>query len=1393
MATTNAHTQAQADIETAVDINELKRRIERRDNENKRKDREISLLQKEVLSLTKEIHGLRDRNDQLQHSLTNARLLTAASREDTEARITNSIIVELEAKLARTEKELTSALGDLEESRASGRAINDQLHQSVGECEAKSQEISNLKEELYTANLKIKTFQIRLGEKDAEYEKLRLAYESTLQSERNLKGEVEHLKTDICEQERSIAELSTENKRMRAANTVKQETNALLRNQVDELNDKTLVLSKEEMERFKEIERNNATLQSRNNELVKSVELHMDLLQRSEADNSAIRVKLEDAQTQIQDLKEDAKAITQSATVNTDTFNAMKKEVVKLRRENKQFAERLDSLLSQQRDTGALSPGAATNLKNGVATLVRHQQGEAEGRGEERRKRKIAEEASRALRNRISYLLEQLEQASALSATWKEQKALLKAQINSLNVANIDLRERLVTVQRNFMDKTLYELDNPSYRRNAAKTSTSAFLTDTAAPYETPGAGVSAGKEPDSYEDTVERLLTHPSPGLTEREGGTRNILESTYRLDVANPLPNTVEGFVERQLFDVICGFTTGERQLLRKDSDGAKPTKKVKLKENYSVRLHTDGLFEIFLDKVGGGSVSASAQAEAEELLVGLQVPAFLKFVQTRHPDKIPAMFTEKLATVLNFFRQTVQDYLCQLGESRMATAKLQSKVSYSENRVKNMQHLFSLERIAKQKNVMKYVREQMRLSDLRKVMDEISRVGRDNLDDIEVQRREIAEAGPSSADALVPDNHRLRGLLLQLKSVAEHLSASAAFNNTDVGSTPGQGGDDAAMVVGAIEVRLPESQIDDETLHGVVGLLCGALGNGGIGNGDNNTTSDDERNTTTMARESGTAISKNDMMMASGLGIQLTGEKLTAASLLAKTLLTVQSNYTDRVLLLNLKDNVLTDISCKILGGLVEKSSSLRMLDVRGNMISPIGAKMLFDATRRNSSVLYVTQRQNGFMIEGHREIMGTAKELRQKKGMDSSGIVGRRASEKKDEDEDDEMDMHTKLRDEAAAREVAEGKKHPLRIDIRNNNPEQEAVERLLESTEFGVRSGYHAAELKKSATRETIGRDTHNSDRSEDGDGDSRMANYSSPARSKRSFPHMSHSDHVAQRPVSASSAGRFPPRGASAAGILRPKSSGGMPGPSAGIAHAGSRSAPHLHTRGFGTAKGNLLPDLGESDSEDEDLLRAAEDEAAGDTPSDSYLRSKLIDKKNERLEGVKGAGVGSLLDTEIRKMQQHNVGAGQLEPQSRNKKKKKVVSLAARARRGSGKKVVNNGISSVEDRQRLTRSVYNNPVVRSAAHVTAPVRKVLPVANTPISGGGHSRRLERNKSASSEGRSSQSKMLRSKTAPSIGRPQINKSSSTKALSKSSAKAATVSNPIITFNPGVLF
>lgn len=58
----------------------------------------------------------------------------------------------------------------------------------------------------------------------------------------------------------------------------------------------------------------------------------------------------------------------------------------------------------------------------------------------------------------------------------------------------------------------------------------------------------------------------------------------------------------------------------------------------------MREDGLVHVVIERRRGGGDTA-ARTDADELLAGLQVPAFLKFVQTRHPDKVPYMFTEKV----------------------------------------------------------------------------------------------------------------------------------------------------------------------------------------------------------------------------------------------------------------------------------------------------------------------------------------------------------------------------------------------------------------------------------------------------------------------------------------------------------------------------------------------------------------------------------------------------------------------------------------------------------------------------------------------------------------------------------------------------------------------------
>jgi hypothetical protein len=82
--------------------------------------------------------------------------------------------------------------------------------------------------------------------------------------------------------------------------------------------------------------------------------------------------------------------------------------------------------------------------------------------------------------------------------------------------------------------------------------------------------------------------------------------------------------------------------------------------------------------------------------------------------------------------------------------------------------------------------------------------------------------------------------------------------------------------------------------------------------------------------------------------------------------------EKSYLSLVMIFNLKDNELTDLSCNLLSLIVERSSILQLLDLRGNAISIHGVNIFQRALKKNESVLYVSQFQDGLMLEGHRNI-------------------------------------------------------------------------------------------------------------------------------------------------------------------------------------------------------------------------------------------------------------------------------------------------------------------------------------------------------------------------------------------------------------------------------------
>lgn len=83
------------------------------------------------------------------------------------------------------------------------------------------------------------------------------------------------------------------------------------------------------------------------------------------------------------------------------------------------------------------------------------------------------------------------------------------------------------------------------------------------------------GSLAETNDEAAERLLSS-SQGM--------NQAEAAFGAVAARPLPFTVEGMVERQLFDALCGYSTGERDVFDLDEEeggsGRRPRRKVELK---------------------------------------------------------------------------------------------------------------------------------------------------------------------------------------------------------------------------------------------------------------------------------------------------------------------------------------------------------------------------------------------------------------------------------------------------------------------------------------------------------------------------------------------------------------------------------------------------------------------------------------------------------------------------------------------------------------------------------------------------------------------------------------------------------------------------------------------
>lgn len=962
-------------------IAELKRKVERKDNEIRRQGKELSISQKEVIKLQKdsrkmaiEMEDYRRRNEGLQKSLANSRLLTAEARDEAQKKQDMSKARELEDALLKAKHKQLRTDEELEGSRAENVEIEKLLNtiriaknKSDDELEEKIKDIDDL-------SLKLKALQVLSGEKDGEIDRQRSEVLRIKSSESQLIKDLSNEREQNSRASKQIEELMDEAKILRRSLEVRNETNQVLKGQLDDVNNKKFILTEEEFKELKKLEQDAHKFKARNRDLVKSVEMHMSLLEQSENKNTLQKDELDSLKDKFSELQRNYDSLKASAGTSDTAVRTLKKEVNRLRQEVKDYEDNAE----QFRLDPLARDAEVANIRSGMVNLVRTRQEEIEAKKDERKHRKAAEDAARAMRSRISFLLDQIDQASKLVVSWQEEKALFQSELSALQKSNLTLRSRLMQLQKSFVSRQITEAAGYEYAH------TTGILDK----------DISPGKKTLGYHHTGSELAHILTQAGTDSDARLIT-LDGNFNNPASETLPMTPEAIIERNLMDVVCAFESGIRgeDLSKlKVSSGKKSKPKHPLKGNLRAYIGDDGMLAIGLEGSKGTTVDIESDVvEAEELMNGLQIHAFLRFSQSRHDGKVTALFTEKIASILNFVRKLMAESSLQLGVARKKLAISQSKLTVSSQRSLRMKDRVIHERVSKQKMMMKYLREQIRQSDFRVTIDTISKSASDQLNDLE----------ESTGGLAARETELSRGVLRQLLDVSGELSKVGVSSGTTTGPP------------GAMELRMTESLIDDETVHGMMELLRGNLTklDGDDGDNDGGTTS-------------GT---------------------------LNKTLLSVSGNYLNRILLLNLRSNQITDLACKSIAPLVENSPNLRMLDLRSNLISPKGTRVLFDATRRNSSVMYVTQRQGGFMIEGHRDIVG-------QKGKNSTNSH-------------EDKENFGKLVGDV---------KHPLRIDIRNNASGPEALEGLVEALGGKMSSEGEAADNPPETTLDNSFNDTNTS-------------------------------------------------------------------------------------------------------------------------------------------------------------------------------------------------------------------------------------------------------------------------------------------------------------------------
>lgn len=249
------------------ELNEYKRKLEKRDSDFKRKERELAACQNELTKLKKdnqlqstELISLADRNQQLQKSLTSTREtigdLQNTLKDIADSTQSNEQLKKLESTLSKANRQIQSLseeIVSLKNHPTTSVDAEERLALLQTLLNASKLSEDTLKTDITTLQLTFEKLQVKNKKFENETDELRkrMSNVQNLSSKHN--AELEKKQQLINDGDNIRNHLKSEIDRLKSSLLVRNETNMSLRSQLEEYNDSQNAVASDEEKRLKEV------------------------------------------------------------------------------------------------------------------------------------------------------------------------------------------------------------------------------------------------------------------------------------------------------------------------------------------------------------------------------------------------------------------------------------------------------------------------------------------------------------------------------------------------------------------------------------------------------------------------------------------------------------------------------------------------------------------------------------------------------------------------------------------------------------------------------------------------------------------------------------------------------------------------------------------------------------------------------------------------------------------------------------------------------------------------------------------------------------------------------------------------------------------------------------